>query len=127
MPHVIALVDDLIALSRIREAARAAGAEVRAARRVEEAAAGVREGARLVLVDADASRLPWPEAVAALRRDGPADLPVVAFFSHVHAEGAAAARGGVCPRVVARSALGVVLPPCGGAAAARPATEETSP
>jgi CheY-like chemotaxis protein len=127
MPHVIALVDDLMALSRIREAARAAGAEVRAARRAEEAAALVREGARLVLVDAEASRLPWPEAVAAVRRDGPADLPIVAFFSHVHAERAAAARAAGCTRVIARSAFALELPTLVAAAAAPPAPEETFP
>jgi CheY-like chemotaxis protein len=111
MSRVLALVDDLLFLSRIREAARGTGAEVRTVRGPADLLAAARDGARLVLVDADGSRLPWPEAVAALRSDPSlAALPVVAFLSHVHAERAEAARGAGCTRVLARGAFVRELP-----------------
>jgi CheY-like chemotaxis protein len=111
MSHVIALVDDLLFLSRIREAARGCGAEVRTARAAKDLVAGARDGGRLVLVDADSDRLPWEEAVRALRSDPPgASLPVVAFLSHVHAERAEAARAAGCSRVLSRSGFVQELP-----------------
>jgi CheY-like chemotaxis protein len=111
MSHVIALVDDLVFLSRIREAARGAGVGVRSVRRTSDLVAAAREGGRLVLVDADSSRLPWADAVAALRSEPDlASLPVVAFLSHVHAERAVAARAAGCSRVVARGAFVHELP-----------------
>jgi CheY-like chemotaxis protein len=111
MSRVLALVDDLLFLSRIREAARGTGAEVRAVRAPADLVAAARDGGRLVLVDADSSRLPWPDAVAALRSDPDlASLPVVAFLSHVHAERAEAARAAGCTRVLPRGVFVRELP-----------------
>jgi CheY-like chemotaxis protein len=111
MPQVTALVDDLMFLSRIREAARGAGAEVLAVRGATELVKAARDGARLVLVDADSARLPWAEAVSALRAAAEgASLPVIAFVSHVHAERAEAARVAGASRVLARSAFVQELP-----------------
>ena len=111
MPHVIALVDDLIFLSRIREAARAAGIDVRAVRNGSQLVDAARQEGRLVLVDADSERLPWMAALAALRADARvAALPVVAFVSHVHADRAQAARAAGASRVLARSAFVEQLP-----------------
>ena len=122
MPHVIAVVDDLMFLSRIREAARGAGAEVRSARGPTDLVAAARDGGRLVLVDADSSRLPWAEAVARCAPTRPlAAVPVVAFLSHVHAERAEAARAAGASRVLARGAFVQELPRLLAAAAA-PAT-----
>ena len=119
MPHVIAVVDDLMFLSRIREAARGAGAEVRSARGPKDLVEAARDGGRLVLVDADSSRLPWAEAVRALRADpSVAAVPVIAFLSHVHAERAEAARAAGCTRVLARGAFVQELPRMLAAAAA---------
>jgi CheY-like chemotaxis protein len=111
MSRVLALVDDLLFLSRIREAARGTAAEVRAVRGPADLVAAARDGGRIVLVDADGSRLPWAGAVAALRSDPSlASLPVVAFVSHVHAERAEAARAAGCTRVLARGAFAQELP-----------------
>jgi len=111
MSRILALVDDLLFLSRIREAARGTGAEVRTVRGPADLVATAREGGRLVLVDADSSRLPWAAAVGALRSDPSlASLPVVAFLSHVHAERADAARAAGCTRVLARGAFVQELP-----------------
>jgi CheY-like chemotaxis protein len=103
---VVALVDDLMFLSRIREAARGRALEVKAVRRAADAVAGARAGARLVILDLDSPRLPSTETLAALRAEPDlAGLPVVGFFSHVEAQrGKDAARAG-CTTVLPRSAF----------------------
>ena len=119
MPHVIAVVDDLMFLSRIREAARGTGAEVRSVRGPKDLVEAARDGGRLVLVDADSSRLPWAEALGALRADPSVSaLPVIAFLSHVHAERADAALAAGASRVLARGAFVQELPRLMAAAAA---------
>jgi len=126
MSRVIALVDDLLFLSRIREAARGTAAEVRVVRDARALGESVRDGGRLVLVDADCSRLPWDEAVRALRAAEGDAVPVVAFLSHVHADRAQAAREAGCTRVLARGAFVQELPRLiAAAAASAPAPEET--
>ncbi len=111
MPKLVALVDDLLFLSRIREAGRAAGVTVASARGARDLVAAATNGASLVLVDADSERLPWREAVAALRAlPGLETLPVVAFVSHVRADHAQAARAAGASRVLARSAFVEELP-----------------
>ncbi len=125
MSHVIALVDDLMFLSRIREAARGVGAEVVSVRDAEGLGEAVRAGGRLVLVDADSSRLPWEQALRALRSEpDPASPRVVAFLSHVHAERAEAARAAGCERVLARGAFVKELPHLLASAAAPVTTLE---
>ncbi len=110
MSRVIAVVDDLLFLSRIREAAKGAGVEVVSARDAATLVASA-PSARLVLVDADSDRLPWREAVAALRATpGSAELPIVAFLSHLAVERAAGARAAGIERVLARSAFVRELP-----------------
>jgi CheY-like chemotaxis protein len=109
-PLVLALVDDLMFLSRIQEAARAAEVSVQAVR----SAATVSErapGAAAVVVDLDAGRLPVAEILSALRADPrTAALPVIGFFSHVHAERAREAKAAGCSRVLPRSAFVQELP-----------------
>ncbi len=133
MFRVLALVDDLLFLRRIREAARGGGSdlEVRPVRSPTQLVDGVREGARLVLVDADSTRLPWVEAVAALREKGPdgaSPVPVVAFFSHVNADRGEQARAAGCDRVLARGAFVKELPGLLATTTARaPSVEEPTP
>ncbi len=110
MPTVVAFMDDLLFLSKIREAAKAMELEVRTARKVDELVAAA-AGARLVFVDLDSARLPTAEALAALGADPAlAEVPVVGFFSHVHAERAREARAAGVTRVLPRSAFVQELP-----------------
>lgn len=125
MLPVVALVEDLLFASRIREAARAAGVAVRTVRVADEVAAAVRDGAPLVLIDADSDRLPWQETIAAVRRGTRAEVPVVAFLSHVHADRAKDARTAGASRVLARSAFVEELPRLLAAAAASSSEERT--
>ena len=127
MPRVAAVVDDLLFLSRIREAARAAGADLVTARTPDALVAAARAGARLVLVDADGQRLPWSDAVRALRADPTlAAVTVVAFLSHVNVDHATAARAAGATRVVARGAFVAELPALMAEAASAPSQETSS-
>jgi CheY-like chemotaxis protein len=103
--------DDLMFLSRIREAAKAAGVEVTVARGAAALVAACAAGANVVLANLDSPRLQAIEAVGALRSDGRfAALPVTGYLSHVHAERAEAARAAGFDRVLARSAFVQALP-----------------
>ncbi|MFN8095622.1 MAG: hypothetical protein U0599_25970 [Vicinamibacteria bacterium] len=118
MPTVAAVVDDLMFLSRIREAARPSGVDVVTARNADALLAAARAGARLVLVDADSARLPWAAAVRALRADASlAAVPVVAFLGHVNVAHAEEAQAAGATRVVARGAFVAELPSLMAAAA----------
>jgi CheY-like chemotaxis protein len=101
---VVTLVDDLMFVSRIREAARSHRVEIKAVRTAADTVAAARGGARLVIMDLDSARLPVAETLAELRADPAlAGLPVVGFFSHVEAQrGRDAAQAG-CTTVLPRS------------------------
>jgi CheY-like chemotaxis protein len=108
-PLVLAVVDDLLFLSRIQEAARGAGvfvAGVRTAAQVQEGAAA----ASGVIIDLDATRLPVAEVIEALRGAGTPKVPVIGFFSHVHATRAAEAVAAGCSSALPRSAFVRELP-----------------
>ena len=103
---VVAVVDDLMFLSRIREAAKHQGVEVRAVRTAADAAAACREGARTMIVDLDTPRLPALDSVAAVAGD-PAlrGVRVIGFYSHVDQARARAAEAAGCHTVLPRSAF----------------------
>jgi CheY-like chemotaxis protein len=111
MASLVAFLDDLMFLSRVREAARAQGLQVREVRRSSELLPACSPPPRAVIVDLDSLRLPALPAIEALRSDpGLANVPIVGFFSHVHAERARAARAAGCDQVLARSAFVQELP-----------------
>lgn len=106
---MIVLVDDLMFLSRIREAAARAGVTVRAVRKAEEAVSAA-AGARLVIVDLDSPRLPVAETLSALAGEPSlAGLRRIGFYSHVEAERARAAEAAGC-RALPRGAFVQRLP-----------------
>ena len=106
MAEVAALVEDLMFLSRIREAARGHGLDVKAVRTAADALAAAHAGARVVIVDLDSPRVASADALAALRADpGASSLPIVGFFSHVEPQrGQDGLRAG-CTTVLPRSAF----------------------
>ncbi len=108
---IVAFVDDLMLLSRVREAARALDVEVRGMRRVADLVEACRHSPLVVLIDLDSARLPLSEALGALRAEPKmARIPVVGFFSHIHPERAKVARELGCTRVLPRSAFVQELP-----------------
>jgi DNA-binding NarL/FixJ family response regulator len=114
MAEVLALVDDLMFLSRVREAARPYAVSVTAMRQ-PPATAG--PDVRLILVDLD--RFGQADRLKSLRGlPGLAGAPVVGFLSHVNADRAREAREAGLTRVLARSAFVQELPALLAAAAA---------
>src|SRR5438876_8959533 len=100
MPSVVALVDDLMFLSRIREAARGSGVEVQGVRSAAELLEAAGPPADLIVIDLDGGRLDGLSALRALR-EAPrlAAVPVVGFLNHEEAERARQAREAGCTRV----------------------------
>ena len=108
----VALVADLLFASKVRGAASAAGVEATTVTKGEALLAEVRaRSPRLVLIDLESRGVDAPALVAALKADpGTADIPVVAFGSHVNGEALKAAREAGADRVLARSAFVRELP-----------------
>src|SRR5437868_282641 len=100
---IIAIVDDLMFLSRITQAAQAKGLRVEGVRTTEQLAGAARAGARLVLIDLDRPRLPIETVIATLKAESAAPQ-IVGFFSHVHAERAQQALAAGCTQALPRSA-----------------------
>ena len=124
MPQLVALMDDLMFLSRIREAARGTGVEVKSVRSAAELLAAARADARLVVVDAETARVPWRDALAALLAEPETrDIAVIAFVGHERADLAEAARASGAGRVMARGAFVRELPAL-VAAIQKPAAEQ---
>ena len=112
MAAVLAFMDDLLFLSRVKEAARAQGLELQALRTVESLLAACRQAApRLVLFDLYSPRLPCLDALRALRASPElAAIPLLGFFAHVHGERAQAAQEAGCTRVLTRGQFVNELP-----------------
>jgi hypothetical protein len=113
MPQVVAIIDDLMFLSRVREAARGLDLEIKAVRRPEAESLA---DAHLVLVDLD--RFGDAEVLARVR-SALGERSLVGFLSHVQADRARLAREAGCTRVLARSAFVQELPALLSAAAGR--------
>ena len=106
MATIVALVDDLMFLSRIREAAKGHALEVKPARTAADALAGARAGARLLIMDLDSPRLPVAATLAELRGEPSlTGLRVVGFFSHVEAQRGREASAAGCTTVLPRIAF----------------------
>ncbi len=106
MAEVVAFVEDLMFASRIREAAQRQGVTVATARTPEALLEACRAGARVVLLDLDARRLPTLDALGALAAEPSlAGRRIVGFFSHVDAARAREAQAAGCTEVLPRSAF----------------------
>jgi len=120
VPRVIALVEDLMFLSRVREAAAASGTVIHAVHTADELLEACRsEVPSLLLLDLDSPRVGALEALRRLRTEALApDVASLGFFSHVHPERGRDALAAGCGRVLPRSAFvkelpGLLAPPRG--------------
>jgi CheY-like chemotaxis protein len=108
---ILAVVDDLFFLSKIRQTALSLGVEVVAVQPFELCARLAAQAPGGVLVDLNHRSGAALEAVRALKADAAAaQVPVVGFFSHVQEELGRAAREAGCDRVMARSVFTRQLP-----------------
>ncbi len=108
MPSVLLLVDDLFLSVRLETAARAAGLTPMGDGRADVAAALATPDLKLVVLDL-ASRRPWSDLLAEVRRAAP-DLPVLAYGPHVDVEARRAAQAQGATRVVTKQQLMADLP-----------------
>lgn len=109
---VLALVDDLIFLSKIRTAATRLGVSVVTARSTDGAIADMRQTPpALVVIDLNSRRADPLATVAAMKSD-PAlqGIPTVAFAGHTQLDLLAAARQGGVGEVLTRGAFNDLLP-----------------
>jgi CheY-like chemotaxis protein len=104
---IVAFIEDLMFLSRIREAAQSAGLRVHAVRDPAMLVETCRVNRpAVVFVDLDSTRLASLEAVATLRAAADvAMIPIIGFLGHTETERAEAARAAGCTRVLTRGAF----------------------
>ncbi|MCG3179417.1 MAG: hypothetical protein BIFFINMI_01752 [Phycisphaerae bacterium] len=109
---VIGLIDDLIFATRVSGTARQLGLAYQGLLGVTDLADRlVRGGACLLIVDLDFGKADPLAAIAAVRGDARlADLPIVAFGSHVQADRLAAALAAGATQALPRSAFTSRLP-----------------
>jgi len=108
---ILALVEDLIFLSKIEETAKVLGIPVQAAG-VADVVARVRDNpVRGLLIDLNHRSGRAVELIEQLKSEGgTAAIPLVGFLSHVQTDLAASARAAGCDMVLARSAFVKQLP-----------------
>jgi CheY-like chemotaxis protein len=108
---VVALVEDLIFLSRIRETAKAVGVTVNPGGTTNCVASIAQARPQAILLDLNSRRLAAVDCARALKAD-PATrrIPIVGFVSHMQSDLIAAARAAGCDLVLSRSAFSRRLP-----------------
>ena len=108
MGRVVALVEDIFFIAKMKETAKQAGVTLDTAGTADALASAARtDGTSLLIVDLNARGS--IEAIEMLRAAG-ITLPVIAFFSHVQAELAERARLAGCEEVMPRSKFARELP-----------------
>ncbi|MGA2075815.1 MAG: response regulator [Terriglobia bacterium] len=108
---ILAVVDDLLFLSKIQETAKHLGVEVKAAQPADLPEAALAASPTAVLVDLNHRSGKALEVLRTLKSDSKTkDIVVVGFVSHVQNELIAAARDAGCDLVLARSAFVSQLP-----------------
>ncbi|HEV2490292.1 MAG TPA: response regulator [Candidatus Acidoferrales bacterium] len=102
MAEIVALVDDLFFQAKMLETAKRLGVEMKSFTTGESLLDEMeRQQAKLVIVDLNARQSPL-ETVASLRA-GDAEIPIIAFFSHVQTDLGIRARDAGCTEVMPRS------------------------
>lgn len=104
---ILALVDDLLFRSKIREVARRAGVAVVFPRNASEVLETARDNPSLAVVDLHAEKLDPLGSLAALRAEG---IPTIGFFAHVQTDVAQAALEAGATEVMPRSVFAARLP-----------------
>jgi PleD family two-component response regulator len=104
---ILAVLDDLLFSSKIKNASAQLGIAVRYARTSADALAEMRKSVpSLVIFDLDSRRTDPLATLAEMKKDSAlATIPTVAFASHVHGDAINAARAAGMDEVLARSAF----------------------
>jgi CheY-like chemotaxis protein len=108
---ILAVVDDLLFLSKIQETAKHLGVDVKAAQPADLPDAAHATVPTAFLIDLNHRSGKALEVLHALKSDSTTkDIAVIGFVSHVQSELIAAARDAGCDLVLARSAFASQLP-----------------
>lgn len=110
MQPIVLLIPDLFFSVRVADAARALGYQPREVANAEALLGAVREGAVGVVLDTQ-ERSGWQDTVQTLKADpATAQVPILAFGSHVDVAASRAAVAAGCDRLVTRGKLSRELP-----------------
>lgn len=110
MQPIVLLIPDLFFSVKVADAARMLGYPTREVANAESLTAAVREGAAGVVLDTH-ERSGWQDAVQTLKADpATAQVPILAFGSHVDVAASRAAVAAGCDRLVTRGKLARELP-----------------
>lgn len=110
MQPIVLLIPDLFFSVKVADAARALGYQPREVANAEALLAAVREGAVGVVLDTQ-ERSGWQDTVQTLKADpATAQVPILAFGSHVDVAASRAAVAAGCDRLVTRGKLSRELP-----------------
>ena len=83
-PLIVSIIADLMLLTQIDDAARAAGCEVVHPIEAASFMAALHRHPRLIVIDAGVTNLPWVDWVQAAKDDPATDaVPIIAFSSHI--------------------------------------------
>lgn len=108
---ILAVVEDLIFLSKIQQTAKLVGASVEVVDPKKLPARIARTSAQAVILDLNHRSGTALEVLRALKSNpAAAPIPVLGFISHVQTDLAAAARAAGCDQVLARSTFSFQLP-----------------
>ena len=108
---VIAVVDDLLFGSKIRAAAKTAGATIAFARGRDAVGAAMRDKSpELILIDLEGQTGDAIEMIRLIRAEAGAGARIIGFGSHVNVERLEAAKQAGCDQALARSAFVNILP-----------------
>ncbi|PWT86571.1 MAG: response regulator [Blastocatellia bacterium] len=104
---VLAIVDDLMFVSKIKAAASSLGVGLTVARSLDDALDKMRQSApSLVILDLNGTRTDPLATVAAMKRDHAlSTIPTIGFVSHVRTDVINAARDSGVDEILARSAF----------------------
>ena len=101
MGKVVAMVEDIFFIAKMKETAKQSGVELETAGTAEALAAAAKSDATSLLI-VDLNARGSIEAIEQLRASGNT-LPVIAYLSHVQVELAERARAAGCTEVMPRS------------------------
>ena len=108
--RLIGVVDDLLFVVKIKDAAIRSGLQPKFVKGEEEALAAVADPPLLVIVDLNAHSVDPIELIRKIKSDGRQKVPVLAFVSHVQGELKQQAHDAGADMVMARSAFSTNLP-----------------
>ncbi len=104
MPTIVSLVSNLMFATRIEDAVRSAGGSIVNPIDLGALQRALRNGARMIIIDASAAEYDWPNWIRAVK-DNPASdsVPIIVFGSHIDAAARQQALDAGADRYLARS------------------------